>query len=144
MTRQKGKINRGIVHVISNKQDTVYEATDDPMKIRVYLRQVEVWPFNGCMVHKEEKSAYLDGDIDYMLECGFTAGMVMPGNIIQIQQFEPLDDKDPEHGLLWDKDKVVRVNGKCVYHFSYYNAESLYTDVGTADMLLIDESNDHW
>lgn len=137
MTRQKGKINRGIVHVISNKQGTIYEAIDDPMKIRVTLRQVEVWPYNGCFIHKEEKIAYLEGDIDYMLECGFKAGNSMPGNIIQVQQFEPLDDIDPEYGLLWNQERVVRVKGKCVYQFSYYAPDSEYKDTGLVDNLLV-------
>jgi hypothetical protein len=134
--KKYGKINRGMCHIIENAHGGIYELSSDMSVVSVTIQQIEVVPVDNLYSKKTVKTATITGSSDIIFSKQFYRGMCVPGNIVYIQQIDPIDPDDPEAGLLWENGRVVRHNGKAVYQYPYYDSAMSYKDTGNIDYLL--------
>lgn len=115
----KGLRITGRCHIVPNHLGSIYEMDEDG-RIMVCIRQIVTWYENGVQIQDIRELLW---ETDYM---DLRACTCIPGNIeIELSTTSPTSD--PEFGLWWQDDKVMRNDvGQALYRQMRYDMDSKY------------------
>lgn len=131
MNKRKS-IRRGEVYVTLNKQGGIYTIYDDTIMINV--EQVIIWSDEGVVWRHIAKAVY-SGSMD-MLDIEFMKGSILSGQIITVQQTEPVDIDNPLEYLLGDG-HIRTPEGQYLWQYSYYQPDMKFHPTDEVDELIL-------
>lgn len=139
MNKRKS-ILRGAVYVVENDQGGIYTLCPyDESIAMVTVEQVVIWSEDSYVRRSVSRALYTIPVID-MLDIPFVKGSVLSGEIITVQQTEPVDIDNPLDHLLQDG-KIRTEEGAYIWQYSYYNPDIEHdpkVDVDELIMILSD------
>lgn len=109
-------IKRSNVYISTNELGTVYEATDNPHTMRVYLQQDEIHEVDDIQVKKVVRRCSWDTDIQL-----YQPNFRLPGMIIRTILYEQIEDDWLVGMMTTENGEIVHIDGRPLYEHMWYD-----------------------
>lgn len=136
MVKKERKINRGVVHIVTNSQGSTLEVIEGG-EFLLRLQQIEMW-LEDSKMHTNTKESVITGKAKKILAMGNDDNHV-PGNIRIIEQLEPPIPEDTEACIYYnEQDEIMRDDrGNVVYRYLLYISDEEYEPHKEIDTIII-------
>lgn len=133
---KRKSIRRGQVYVVPNEQGGIYTFCPyDDSIVMVHVEQITIWA-DDSKVYTHTARAILSGPISDIMAIEFSKGSILSGQIITVQQTEPVDVDNPLDHLLGDG-HIRTPDGQYLWQYSYYQPNIEFSPTTDVDELLL-------
>ncbi len=110
------------VCVCSDEAGAIIVQTENPDYGYIRLEQTKTNFKKTGWIKKQKLSSLIFGEVDELKELNWQNGMVLPGNIVVLEQLEPFNNDEPskDYKIAGSTGIICCLDGQPIYRRSYY------------------------